>query len=159
MRRRTWVWIKNPRDWCLGVKVRRGWTMTLWVMRAVRGCVLPSPFPSSFRDQTWNQSWHIGGLRSNCCLITGVGILTILEVLLKLTQFWKIIFILALNLNHFIISVQNNETWRWDHPFYVGPLQFWGYLWSSDFNIFQIIYNPDCIMLSTLCDQHSYNCD
>lgn len=44
-------------------------------------------------------------------------ILTILEVLLKLTQFWKIIFILALNLNHLIISVQNNETWRWDHPF------------------------------------------
>lgn len=105
------------RDWCLGVKVRRAWTMTLRVMRTARGCVLPSPFPSSFRDQTWGQSWHIGGLRSNCCLITGVGILTILEVLLKLTQFWKIIFILALNLNHLIISVQNNETWRWDHPF------------------------------------------
>lgn len=91
------------------------WHYGLWELREAVCSLAHSPRLS--RDQTWDQSWHIGGLRSNCCLITRIGILTILEVLLKLTQFWKIIFILALNFNHFIISVQNNETWRWDHPF------------------------------------------
>lgn len=91
--------------------------MTLWVMRAGRGWVLPSPFPSSFSWSNLGPELAHGWLRIKLLFNNRDWYLDNLGSIIKIDSILKTKFHSCLKFEPLYHSVQNNETWRWDHPF------------------------------------------